>query len=85
MTEDAASSPQTMTHREKEGTLPIYMKVQRVLYNIVIIASIMVSLIYWSVLFPLRVIYEGFKTDFNDIAVHALNVVLILKIGRAHV
>ena len=38
----------------------------------------MVSLIYWSVLFPLRVIYEGFKTDFNDISVHALNVVLIL-------
>lgn len=76
--ENESTAEKAEASTESNNTLPWYMKVQWIIYNIVITAAILVTLVYWAVLYPLRVIYEGFQTDFFDVALHVFNTVLIM-------
>ena len=50
------------------------MRMQWCLYNIALPSCILVTLIYWSVLFP----EDGQPTSFIDVCLHAMNSVLII-------
>ena len=54
------------------------MKIQWCIYNVAFPAAILVTIIYWSVLYPMRVNYNNFQTGFLDISLHGLNTVLII-------
>lgn len=57
------------------ASIPWYMKVQWTLYNIALSNAILITIVYWSVLYPRRV---NFSTDILDISIHALNSVFMI-------
>ena len=65
-----------------ETTLLWYMKIQWLLFNAALPDTILVTIIYWSVLLPTSdtssVVQRGATDWFLDIAVHGLNSVLMI-------
>ena len=66
----------------EETRLPWYMKIQWLLFNAALPNTILVTMIYWSVLLPTSdtssVVQRGATDWFLDIAVHGLNSVLMI-------
>ena len=60
---------------EERSHLPWYLILQWVLYNIAFPNALLVTLVYWSVLYPRRV---NFTTGVLDIGIHAVNSVLMI-------
>ena len=53
------------------------MVIQRILYNIALPNAILVTIIYWSVLYPMLK-SDNFKTNFFDVCIHGLNSVSMI-------
>jgi len=63
---------------EQEGeSLPWYMVIQWILYNIALPNAILVTIIYWSVLYPMLTAH-GFNTSLLDVCLHGLNTLAMI-------